>query len=79
MDNLTQLDGLEGLWWMDSCTTPDNTLLNRICNDSRTIESLAIAGGPLGELVISGLRLLRWTNRRLIKRVSDPTSTDVAS
>jgi len=79
MDNLTQLDGLEGLRWMDSCTTPDNTLLNRICNDSRTIESLAIASGPLGELVISGLRLLRWTNRRLIKRVSDPTSTDVAS
>ena len=70
LDSLTQLQGLEGVRWMDSCAAPDSTLINRISNDRKTIETLAIASGPLGELVISGLRLLRWTNRRLHKRVN---------
>lgn len=79
LDSLTQFQGLDGVRWMDSCTTPDNTLINRICNGRRTIESLAIGSGALGELVISGLRLLRWTNRRLLGRLPDSPSSDVAS
>ena len=77
--SVRQFRGLEGVRWMDSCTTPDNTLINRICNGRRTIESLAIGSGALGELVISGLRLLRWTNRRLLGRAPHSSSTDVTS
>jgi hypothetical protein len=64
---------------MDSCAAPDNALINRISNDRKAIHSLAIAGGPLGEAVISGLRLLRWTNRRLLRRGSDDIPSDVAT
>lgn len=79
IDSLQQLQGLGQVRWMDSCATPDNALINRISNDRRAIHSLAIAGGPLGEVVLSGLRLLRWTNRRLLRRGSDHIPSNVAS
>jgi CelD/BcsL family acetyltransferase involved in cellulose biosynthesis len=79
IDSLTQLDGLERVHWMDSCAQPDNTLINRISNGRKTIDSLVIGSGPLGELVISGLRLWRWTNRRLLGRMSHATPSHVAS
>ncbi|HEX4649671.1 MAG TPA: GNAT family N-acetyltransferase [Steroidobacteraceae bacterium] len=79
LDSLTQFERLDGVRWMDSCTTPDNTLINRICNARRTIESLAIGSGALGELVISGLRLMRWTNRRVLGRLPYSPSSDVTS
>jgi hypothetical protein len=52
---------------MDSCAAPDNLLINRISNGRRTIRSLAFGTGTLGEVVISGLPLLRWTHRRMRK------------
>ena len=79
IDSLTQLDGLERVRWMDSCALPDNTLINRISNDRKTIDSLVIGSGPLGELLIAGLRLWRWTKRWLLRRVSHATPSDVAS
>ena len=79
IDSLLQLQGLGRVRWMDSCAAPDNALINRISNDRKAIHSLAIAGGPLGEAVISGLRLLRWTNRRLLRRGSDDIPSDVAT
>ena len=78
-DSLQQLQGLGRVRWMDSCAAPDNALINRISNDRKAIHSLAIAGGPLAEAVISGLRLLRWTNRRLLRRGSDDIPSEVAS
>jgi len=68
MDSIRQLQTLRGVRWMDSCAAPDNFLVNRLSNDRKTIQSLAVGSGPLGELVISGLPLLRWTNRRILKR-----------
>ena len=55
---------------MDSCAAADNFLVNRISNDRKTIQSLTVGGGALGELVISGLPLLRWT-RRILKPFSE--------
>ena len=79
IDSLLQLQGLGRVRWMDSCAAPDNALINRISNDRKAIDSLAIAGGPLGEVVIAGLRLLRWTNRRLLRRGSVDIPSEVAS
>ena len=79
IDSLLQLQGLGRVRWMDSCAAPDNALINRISNDRKAIHSLAIAGGPLGEVVIAGLRLLRWTNRRLLRRGSVDIPSEVAS
>jgi hypothetical protein len=55
---------------MDSCATSDNFLVNRLSNDRKTIQSLTVGGGALGGLVVSGLPLLRWTTRRILKMFS---------
>jgi len=60
MDSIRQLQTLPAVRWMDSCATPDNVLVNRLSNDRKTIQSLAVGGGALGELVVSGLPLLQW-------------------
>ena len=74
VDSIRQLCGLPGVEWMDSCAAPDNLLVNRLANDRRTIQSLAIGMGVLGELVVSSLPLLRWANRRFRRRsaAADP-------
>jgi CelD/BcsL family acetyltransferase involved in cellulose biosynthesis len=52
--------------WMDSCTTPDNEMLNRLWLDRRTIQTLVVATGRApGGLAVSLLPLLRWANRTL--------------
>jgi len=57
---------------MDSCAATDNFLVNRLSNDRKTIQSLAIGAGALGELLVlvSGLPLLRWATRRVLKMFS---------
>jgi hypothetical protein len=67
VDSIRQLRALAGVRWMDSCAAPDNLLVNRLSNDRRTIQTLIIGCGTLGELVVSGLPLVRWTNRRILK------------
>ena len=70
MDSIRQLQTLPGVRWMDSCATADNFLVNRLSNDRKTIQSLTVGAGALGELVVSGLPLLRWTTRRILKMFS---------
>ena len=70
MDSIEQLQALPGVRWMDSCAAADNFLVNRLSNDRKTIQSLAVGSGALGDLVISGLPLLRWT-RRILTRSSE--------
>jgi CelD/BcsL family acetyltransferase involved in cellulose biosynthesis len=71
VDSMRQLQSLPGVRWMDSCAAPDNLLVNRLSNDRKTIQSLAIGAGALGDLLISGLPLLRWTHRRILKKSSE--------
>jgi GNAT acetyltransferase-like protein len=71
MDSIRQLKTLPGVRWMDSCAAADNSLVNRLSNDRRTMQSIAVGGDALGEFVLSGLPLLRWTSRRILKRRSD--------
>lgn len=70
LDNIRQLRALPAVRWMDSCASPDNLLVNRISNGRKTIQTLAVGGGALGDLVVSGLPLLRWTHRQIVKRKS---------
>jgi hypothetical protein len=74
MDSIRQLQALPGVRWMDSCAAADNFLINRLSNDRKTIQSLTLGSGALGELVVSGLPLLRWTNRRILKRSSEASA-----
>ncbi len=70
MDSIRQLHALSGVRWMDSCAAPDNLLINRLSNDRKTIQSVVVGGGTLGELLVLGLPLLRWTGRRIVQRRS---------
>ena len=74
MDSIRQLQTLPAVRWMDSCATPDNVLVNRLSNDRKTIQSLAVGGGALGELVVSGLPLLQWATRLILMRSSEATA-----
>ena len=71
MDSIRQLQTLPDVRWMDSCATADNFLVNRLSNDRKTIQSLAVGGGALGELVVSGLPLLQWATRQILMRSSE--------
>ena len=72
MDSIRQLHALPRVRWMDSCAAADNLLVNRLSNDRKTIQSLAVGSGALGDLVIAGLPLLRWTNRILRRSPEAP-------
>jgi hypothetical protein len=74
MDSIRQLQTLPAVRWMDSCATPDNFLVNRLSNDRKTIQSLTVGAGALGELVVSGLPLLQWATRRILTRSSEATA-----
>jgi len=71
VDSIRQLQTLPAVRWMDSCAAPDNFLVNRLSNDRKTIQSLAVGGDALGELVVSGLPLLQWATRRILMRSSE--------
>ena len=79
LDSIRQLQTLPGVRWMDSCATTDNFLVNRLSNERKTIQSLAIGTGALGELLVSGLPLLRWTTRRILKMFSADKPGDSAA
>jgi hypothetical protein len=61
---LREFHKLQGVRWMDSYTDPDNPTVNRMWQDRRPMQSLAVGVGAWGELWVSMLPLLRWTARR---------------
>jgi hypothetical protein len=66
VDNIRRLHADPGIEWMDSCTSPDNDLLNTLWLDRRLIQTVVAATGRgLGRLLISTLPLFRWANRKL--------------
>ena len=62
--SLREFHRLAGVQWMDSYTEPDNTTVNRMWKQRRTMQSLAIGIGAWGEFWVSLLPVLRWTARR---------------
>jgi hypothetical protein len=48
---------------MDSCTSSDNFIINRLWNARRTLQSLAIGTSFAGDLLVSAWPLLRWARR----------------
>jgi CelD/BcsL family acetyltransferase involved in cellulose biosynthesis len=71
LENVRRLHDLPGLRWMDSCTDPDNAMINRLWMERRTIQTVVVATGRRpGDLVVSLLPLLRWLKRTFSGRVS---------
>ena len=54
--------------WMDSCTSPDNELLNKLWMDRRAIHSVTIATKRgTGQVVIAALPMLRLLKRSVFR------------
>lgn len=66
LENIRQLHADPTIQWMDSCTSPENGLLNNLWLDRRIILSVvASTGRGLGNLALSSLPFFRWVNRLL--------------
>src|SRR5262249_38625708 len=69
IETIRRLHARPEIQWMDSCTASDNFMLNRLWIDRRTIQTLLVATGKTpGDLVVSTMPLLRWLNRKLLRR-----------
>ncbi len=64
-ETLFQLHTLPGVDWVDSCTAPDNFLLNRLWPERRAIQTVLAPTGRLGNLAVRALTGLRGMKRRL--------------
>jgi hypothetical protein len=70
LETVRQLDRLPGVLWLDAGTERPGMLLGQFANDRRMIQSLAVGGNALGQLVLSGLPLLGWGPGRETKNPS---------
>jgi CelD/BcsL family acetyltransferase involved in cellulose biosynthesis len=68
IENIRRVHALPQIRWMDSCTRPDNPLMNRLWMHRRTIQSVAVATGKTpGGLAVTAMPLLQML-KRLISR-----------
>jgi hypothetical protein len=64
IENIRRLHDISGLQWMDSCSSFDAILFNRLYRERRTIRTVLVSSGRApGDLVVSLLPLLRWAKR----------------
>lgn len=67
LDTVRAFHALPGVRWMDSITDPDNSTINRLWKDRRTVQNLAVGLGTWGETWVSMLPLMRWAKRRVTR------------
>jgi len=66
VETIRRLHSMPELQWADSCTAPDNELLNSLWMERRTIMSLCVSTGRTpGDLVVSLSPALRWIKQKL--------------
>ncbi len=64
--NIHHFHSVASLQWMDSCTAPDNALINRLWKDRRRLQTVLIAlDERVGGLVLALLPVLRWLRRKI--------------
>jgi hypothetical protein len=66
IETIRQVHADPEIAWMDSCTDPDNGLLNALWQHRKIMHNVVMATGKgWGRFVVSALPLLRWVNRKL--------------
>ncbi len=66
MDNIRRLHERADIDWMDSCANADNSMINRLWTDRLAIQYVLVGTGKApGGLIVSGIGMLKWLNRRL--------------
>jgi len=72
LENIRYLHSRAEIRWMDSCTSPDNSMLNHLWTDRRALTTLVVGTGrSSGDLVVATLPLLRWLKRKLKRQKSE--------
>jgi CelD/BcsL family acetyltransferase involved in cellulose biosynthesis len=64
LENIRQCHALPSLRWMDSCTSPDNDMINRLWHGRRVFHTVTIASRAAGAVAITMLHLLQRLRRR---------------
>jgi hypothetical protein len=66
LETIRRLHAKPQIRWMDSCTTPDNRMMNGIWTDRRVIQTTLVATHKrLGGLTVSVIPLVRWLKKNL--------------
>jgi hypothetical protein len=66
IETIRQLHADPAIAWMDSCTDPDNSLLNSLWLHRKIMQNVSMATGRgTGRLILSALPMFRWLNRKL--------------
>ena len=64
LETIRRLHAHSQVRWMDSCTTPDNHMLNRMSMEPRVIQTIVVATDKrLGGLGVAVIPLLRWLKK----------------
>lgn len=72
LETVRQLDLLPGVLWLDSGAERGGLLVSQFANDRRAIQSLAVGGNALGQLIVSGLPMVGWSAGREPKNPALP-------
>jgi CelD/BcsL family acetyltransferase involved in cellulose biosynthesis len=65
LECIVRMHGEPRIGWMDSCAVPDHFMANQLWPDRRALETVTVAAGGAGGLVVLLLPLLRWARQRL--------------
>jgi CelD/BcsL family acetyltransferase involved in cellulose biosynthesis len=67
LECIVRMHGEARVGWMDSCAVPEHFMANQLWPDRRALETVTVAAGGAGGVVVLLLPLLRWARRRLAR------------
>jgi hypothetical protein len=69
LENIRRLHAAPEIRWMDSCADADRFMINHLWTERRTIQTVVMGTGRSpGALVVAAIPLLKWLNRRILRR-----------
>lgn len=67
LEQIVRMHGAARIGWLDSCAVPEHFMANRLWLDRRALETVTVAAGGAGALLVLLLPFLRWARRRLAR------------
>ena len=67
LEQIVRMHGSPRIGWLDSCAVPEHFMANRLWLDRRALETVTVAAGGAGALLVLLLPFLRWARRRLAR------------
>jgi len=67
LEQIVRMHGAARIGWLDSCAVPEHFMANRLWLDRRALETVTLAAGGAGALLVLLLPILRWVRRGLAR------------